>query len=241
MADYLLYSEPHSTSDLLRRWPRAQGKEKAALRALISRMVHIFEDDAISSRMIEATKLSSAVDPDGYHVLLRNFANEVIKGRADKTVIDPKVLRCFACIIRQASDASHVGPVAVLAPVLRSLTARLDDAKENSQPETQHQLVYTLSVILDAMGDIGISGISRENIHEPLRQSLKELQDTKEPRLAQSASYAYQALLGISNDESTAAAVWRHASDIIIPLAKIAGAVPNFDPSRFVDVTPQVM
>ncbi|KAJ6024149.1 hypothetical protein N7540_004946 [Penicillium herquei] len=241
MSEYLLYSEPRSTSNLLQRWPSAQGKEKAALRALISCMVDIFQDNAMSSLMIEAAKLSSVVEPNDYPVLLRTFANELIKGRTDKTVIDSKVLRCFAFIIRQASDASHVGLVAVLVPVLRSLTARLDDAKENSQPETQHQLVCTLAVILDAMGDIGINDLSRENIHEPLRQSLKVLQDNKEPRLAQSASYAYQALVGISNDESTAAAVWRNASDIIIPLAKIAGAIPSFDPSKFVDATPQVM
>ncbi|KAJ5638532.1 hypothetical protein N7528_000922 [Penicillium herquei] len=189
--------------------------------------------------MVEAAKLSSAVETKDYDVLLRTFANELIKGGTDKTVIDPKVLRCFAYIIRQG--ASHVGLVAVLVPVLRSLTDRLDNAKENSQSETQYQLVYTLSVILDAMGDIGISGLSRENVHEPLRKLLKGLQDNKEPRLTQSASYAYQALLGISNDESTAAAVWRYASDIIIPLGKIAGAVPSFDPSKFVDATPQMM
>ncbi|KAJ5712585.1 hypothetical protein N7493_009053 [Penicillium malachiteum] len=200
MAD-LLYSEPHLTSDLLRRWPSAQGREKAAFRALISCMVHIFQDGPLPSRMIEAAKLSSAVDMKDYDVLLRTFTNELIK---------------------EASGASHVGLVAFLVPVLRSLTDRLDNAKENSQSETQYHLVYTLSVILDAMGDIGINDLSRENVHEPLRQSLK-------------------ALLGISNDESTAAAVWRYASDIIIPLGKIAGAVPNFDPSKFIDATPQVM
>ncbi|KAJ6082161.1 hypothetical protein N7499_007035 [Penicillium canescens] len=45
--------------------------------------------------MTEAAMLSSIAHDDEYDVLLRNFANKIINGTADKKVVDPNMLRFF--------------------------------------------------------------------------------------------------------------------------------------------------
>ncbi|KAJ5496704.1 hypothetical protein N7463_008691 [Penicillium fimorum] len=70
---------------------------------------------------------------------------------------------------------------------------------------------------------------------------LKELRKSPEPRLAQAASYAYQALRCVPDDESPYQALLRHSHTVIQATALIAGAVPTMDPMRIINATPDLL
>jgi hypothetical protein len=119
-----------------------------------------------------------------------------------------------------------------LGPLLDSLRTRLANAVKQNEVETQYQLVCTLSIVLDVMADKETTGLSRQELHEPLLNQLDELSKTKELRLAQAAGYAYQALLSIPNDEGPYKALWRHACTVAEGALKLASAVSAMDPSK---------
>ncbi|KAF9991382.1 hypothetical protein BGZ80_009164, partial [Entomortierella chlamydospora] len=52
------------------------------------------------------------------------------------------------------------------------------------------------------MVDSQVKGLSREQLHEPLSDYLKELQKDSDPYLVYQAVYAYQALQYIPDDET---------------------------------------
>lgn len=61
------------------------------------------------------------------------------------------------------------------------------------------------------------------------------------PRLSHAASYAYEALRYVPDDEGPYQALLRHTSTLIQTTVKIAGAIPTMDPMRIVDAAPDVM
>lgn len=91
------------------------------------------------------------------------------------------------------------------------------------------------------MVDIKLSGLNREIIHEPLLQQLRSLKYNSEPCLSHVASYAYEALHSVLDNEGLYQAPLRHTSTLIQATAKIAGAIPTMDPMRIVDAAPDVM
>ena len=85
------------------------------------------------------------------------------------------------------------------------------------------------------MNEVKTIGLDREQLHEPLLEKLSTLSKHKELHLSQAASYAYQALLGIPNNEGPWAALWRNAYNVTDAAAKVAGAVFTMDPSKLLD------
>lgn len=144
--------------------------------------------------------LSSVVTDNQYRHLVTSFANTIIRGTTDGTILDPELLTCFAFVLRYApctlSAESHM-----LGSVLKSLHMRLEKSKQQSEPEVQYQVTSILSIVLDAMVDVTVSGIDRETLHEPLSQQLEGMTKHQNPRLAQAANYAYQALRGVPYNE----------------------------------------
>jgi len=122
-----------------------------------------------------------------------------------------------------------------LGPLLNRLQKRLDEAVEQSEVETQYQLVCTLSIVLDVMADKKTTGISRLKLHDPLLKQLNHLSENQELRLARAAGYAYQALLSIPNDEGPYKALWRHARTVADGALKLASAVSAMDPSKILE------
>lgn len=210
-------------------------KELDALRAWSKKMIQVFEKDPSSEFVQEAVELSSATKGKDYEELLRAFGNAIIKGTADGNILDSTLLNGFAHVIRKAQDNISASS-ASLGSVLRSLERRLKAAKDQAELETQYRLICTLSGVLDAMVDIGVSGLSQEELHGPLLNRLGgDLSKHEELRLAQAASYAYQALLGVPSDESPYRAVLINALKVGNGILKVAGAVWALDPGRLPD------
>jgi hypothetical protein len=127
-----------------------------------------------------------------------------------------------------------------IGPLLKRLQKRLDEAVEQSEVETQYQLVCTLSIVLEAMADKRTAGISRLKLHDPLLKQFDHLSKSQELRLAQAGRYAYQALLSVPNDEGPYKALWRHAYTVAKGAAKLAGAVSAMDPSKILEGAEQL-
>lgn len=102
-------------------------------------------------------------------------------------------------------------------------------------------MTSTLSIVLDAMVDVRVSGIDRETLHEPLSQQLEGMTKHQNPRLAQAASYAYQALRGVPDNEGPFETFQRQSWNVIQILAKTAGAVSSMDPTKALDATSNAM
>lgn len=235
----LLLRRPTATEDLVERLTtlNRDPKEVEALQALTGRMIRIFQDKPRSSYAREIAALSTVVSPEGYEDLFMAFSSSITQGTADGSTLDSQLLLHLTRILRSAKP--HLGPsghISVpLGPTLRSLQQRLALAVEEAEPASQYQLIVSLSSVLDVMLDVNTTGLSRESLCEPLLNQLRELSNADELRLAQAAGYAYQALLGIPNDEGPYQALWRHASTVAVAGASVAGALSTLDPAMLID------
>ncbi|KPM36932.1 hypothetical protein AK830_g9636 [Neonectria ditissima] len=232
MAEFRHPSRPTRTDDLVRRLGSRDidPKERNALEALSKEMILVFQDERHLSYVSEAAALATVVTASNYRDLAQAFNNTIIKGTADGNILDTQVLSGFTFVLRCAEDAKR--DEMQLGPVLESLQKRLDGAMKQAESKTQYKLICTLSSVLDAMVDIGTAGLGREDLHEPLLKQLATLSKSQELRLAQSAGYAYQALLGIPNDEGPYGALLRHTSNIARSTGNLATAVSAMDPAK---------
>ncbi|KAL1880473.1 hypothetical protein Plec18167_003877 [Paecilomyces lecythidis] len=235
-------SRPTRTDDLVGRLlsPTTGSKERKALEVWSKSMVRIFQDDPKNSYIFEAAHLSCCPPEKEYPGLLAAFSNVIIQGTKDGNILEPALLASFAHVLRRAPNTLSA-ETAKLGSVLHCLQTRLENAVKRAETETQYQLVYMLSVVLDAMVDIRVSGLSREGLHEPLLKQLESLKNHREPRLAQAARYAYQALLGVPDDESPYEALWRYSCAVIEATANISSAVLTMDMTKFISATPALM
>ncbi|KAF4624600.1 hypothetical protein G7Y89_g13570 [Cudoniella acicularis] len=228
-------TRPKQTEDLVQRLKSRETnlKEVDALQALSEEMIKEFTDHPKPSYVPEAAALASVVTAKHYQDLLRAFENAVIKGNADGNVLDPQLLIKFAFVLR-CSERNR-DPEIKLGVVLKSLYKRISDAEDEAERQTTYELLCALSFVLDAMNDVKTNGLKRETLHEPLLTQLATLRESNEPRLAQAASYAYQALLGIPDNEGPYKKLWRHFSVAAVGAAKVASAIWTADPTKLID------
>lgn len=214
-------------------------KECDALQALAAKMVEIFMKEKYHDRVHEVTALAPILDRDSYQTLLWAFVDALATGTADGRLLQPQLCNAFVRVLRSADrpdeniDVTRVDMR--LGLVLESLKKRLDAAGHQAESGTQYQLVNTLASVLDAMNDTKKHGIDRESLHGPLLEELEKLSKVDEVRLAQAASYAFQALRSIPDNEGPTKALLRNTIKIVGATSKVAGAVSTADPSKLFD------
>ena len=228
-------SRPTTVDDLVERLRShdISQAERDALKALSKAMISVFQDKHFLSFVPEAAALSAVARSKDYEDLLQAFENAVINGTMDRTVLDPEILLGFGRVLGFAKD--NAGANIPLGSVLRSLQKRLESAVEEAEGERQYQLIYAISSVLDVMNEVKTTGLDREQLHGPLLKKLSTLSKHEEIHLSQAASYAYQALLGIPDNEGPWAALWRNAYNVTDAGAKVAGAVFTMDPSKLLE------
>ena len=228
-------SRPTTVDDLVQRL-RSDDIDQAeieALKELSKAMISIFQDKPFLSFVPEAAALSAVVRSKDYEDLLRAFENAVTRGTMDRTVLDPEVLLGLGRVLGCAKD--NTGADIPLGSVLSSLQQRLESAVKEAESKAQYQLIRAVSAVLDVMNEVKTTGLDREQLHEPLLKKLSTLSKHEELHLSQAASYAYQALLGIPDNEGPWAALWRNAYNVTNAGAKVAGAVFTTDPSKLLE------
>ncbi|KAI9045157.1 uncharacterized protein KD926_009571 [Aspergillus affinis] len=179
------------TIDLVRYLQDEQVGEQEidALNALKSKMVLLFKDRPRSLYWNEAMLLSEVVNHEEFKDLVYGLTVAI---RDDKP-IDQGLLRYFAgCLRRRQRDISRhdLG----FETLLDGLSERLNRMNEKTELKNSYLLTQAIGTFLDAMVDVKVVGIDRVAVHESLTKKLRALKSHKEPRIAQVAEYALQAL-----------------------------------------------
>lgn len=236
--EFATMSRPTTTDDLVRRLGDSgtDAKERIALQALATTMIQLFHEETPLALAPEAAALATVVTHDGYKMLLWVFVDAVTKGTADGRILHPRLCKDFVHVLRSSSTRNNddaAKPLDMrLGQVMESIRTRLVLSVQQAEPDTQYQLVSTLASVLNAMNDVKTKSISRESLHKPLLDKLEKLSKDKEIRLAQAASYAYEALRCIPDSEGPYKILLQNMVKVVGAASKIAGAVTTIDPSK---------
>ncbi|KAG0343928.1 hypothetical protein BG005_002117, partial [Podila minutissima] len=125
-----------------------------------------------------------------------------------------------------------------LIKILAILRARLQDTHQQSTEHPYH-LTLAVSRVLDVMAKHEVKDVDRVEQHEPLAAVLSSLRESSDPFLMYQASYAFQALQYIPDDETVLQAVMRHSGVVAEGLINISGVV-NLNLSGFLEGLGQV-
>ncbi|KAF9954608.1 hypothetical protein BGZ72_004452 [Mortierella alpina] len=98
-----------------------------------------------------------------------------------------------------------------LVKILSILRRQLQNTHQQSTEHAYH-LTLAVSRLLDVMAEHKVYYVSREEEHEPLSEVLTGLRSSPDPHLVYQASYAFQALQYIPNDETALHAVLRRGT-----------------------------
>ncbi|KAF9991687.1 hypothetical protein BGZ80_008960, partial [Entomortierella chlamydospora] len=121
-----------------------------------------------------------------------------------------------------------------LVKILELLNARLKNTHKQSTRHT-YQLALTISQVLDSMVDSQVKGLSREQLHEPLSDYLRGLQQNSDPYLIYHAAYAYQALQYILDDETILRSMIRRTGKVVQGISGVVSAVKTLDLIGFIE------
>ncbi|KAG0319092.1 hypothetical protein BGZ97_002788, partial [Linnemannia gamsii] len=210
--------------------------QKKPLTDLAAKIVDLFAGRATKTLLIvqEITPLARIPDPEIYQSLL-NQALKTLK----EPLLNANVMQGLAVMIRYCPEKLvEEGTLSSsdLMDGLKVLLERLQSAYQYDKDTTRLQtLLQTLTQLLEAMALIGVTGISRKHMQEPLKKILGGLSKHSHLTIQFQARYARQALAHIPNDESTSQAVARRTVDVAKGILTLANAVKTLDPVKLLD------
>ncbi|KAF9355658.1 hypothetical protein BGX26_006283 [Mortierella sp. AD094] len=204
--------------------------EQWRLRTLAREVVRVFVRDELKTPEIvaEVVGLAAVLQQDEFRQLLQVFADEI----EQSILLEVHLLDGLAHVMRNHPQGNFDADD--LIKILSLLGGRL---KGTHQQSTQHtyRLATTVSRVLDSMVDSQVEGVDRQQLHEPLSDYLKELQQSSDPCLVFQAAYAYQALQYIPDDESILKSMMRRTGRVIQGISGVVSAVKALDLNRFIE------
>lgn len=218
--------------------PRVDAREKGALDSLLRDMVTEFRDHPKPSDYMEASQLSEITEKEQYEDLIKAFINEVIVSAGNARVVDRDLLPAFDRALRQHRNRSSEH---FLTFPLDELRSGLRSAIKKADLQSQYYFLHVLCTVLDVAVDIRLEGIDRDTIHHWLFQTLHDLKDHDDSRIAQAAAYAYEALRSVPDNEGLMDVFLRTSSAGISATAKLAGSVASMDPTKALDAVPNIL
>ncbi|PNP53103.1 hypothetical protein THARTR1_06313 [Trichoderma harzianum] len=223
-----------SKQDAAERQPTARSaRELQALQALQQSMINEFIQSPSESHAIEITLLAPFVDEDDYVRVFDRFHNVIASAAVDGKMVDVELLRAFEVFLH-CRQAGLAGKRLNLGSAMLSIQKALDSAVDAAHGQTKYNSIRALSAVLDAMNEVKVEGIVDLKVQNLLKR-LEKLRDHKELRLAEVASYSYQALLAIPTDVSPWNKIGASTFKTILGGAKVAGSVWSLDPSKLVE------
>ncbi|KAG0008071.1 hypothetical protein BGZ80_003887, partial [Entomortierella chlamydospora] len=204
--------------------------EQRRLQSIAVDVIRAFVRDELktSGAVFEAVSLAPVLQHDEFQKLLRVFVDGIDKS----SLLETHLLEGLAYLMKNAPPCDVDSDD--LVKILEILSTRLEKTHQQS---TQHiyQLALTISSVLDSMVDSQVEGIECEQLHEPLSQYLKNLQQSSDPRLVYQAAYAYQALRHIPDDETILQTMLRRTGKIVKGISGVVSAVKAIDLDKFID------
>ncbi|KKP00815.1 peptidase C14 [Trichoderma harzianum] len=223
-----------SKQDAAERQPTARStKELQALQALQQSMINEFIQSPSEAHAIEITSLAPFLDEDDYVRVFDKFHNVIASAAVDGKIVDVELLRAFEAFLH-CHQAGLAGKRLNLGSAMLSIQKALDSAVDAAHGQTKYNSIRALSAALDAMNEVKVEGIIDLKVQNLLKR-LEKLRDHKELRLAEVASYSYQALLAIPTDVSPWKKIGASTFKTILGGAKVAGSVWSLDPSKLVE------
>lgn len=151
--------------------PSLSISERDALRSWCNDIVPFLTPQEIPKYAWESARLSEILPNNASTKLLRHVVNtinaETQEGTAFDTYGDTGLLRSFVHIIRQRGNPTSDNHK-ILEPFFPNMKHRLASAIDQSILEEQYEVTCTLCIVVDAMADVSMSGISHENLYSPL-------------------------------------------------------------------------
>ncbi|KAF9347530.1 hypothetical protein BGX34_003075, partial [Mortierella sp. NVP85] len=236
LADCLgLLGDSHSNEVLApeaRMWLEATKKdtdEHERLKTMATEVVRVFKSDALKDEKVvaEVVYLAPVLSKDDFKKLLQTFYS----GIDHSELLDVHLLEGMAQLIQGARPGNLDADD--LVKILDLLNTRLQGTHQGSSHHMQ--LTLAVSHVLDAMADTHVKDLNRETLHEPLSTCLRELRKNSDPYLAYQATYAYQALLCVPDDETLWQEALRRTGKVIQGVVGLVGAVRNVDPDNFIE------
>ncbi|KAG0055198.1 hypothetical protein BGZ83_009375 [Gryganskiella cystojenkinii] len=217
-----------------RKWLRATAQnsdEKTRLETLATDVVRAFTKDEIKDdkAIAEVLCLAPVLNSSDFRFLLDLLVNSLKENT--HTLLDFGALRGVAQMLRSATP-DHQLSSQDLIDILVPISKKLQDTHEGS-PKQIFELTVAVSSVLDAMADARVTGLKRVVLHEPLLAFLGSLRKNDDPHLEFYASYAFQALLCIPNDESSWQATVRRTTAIVKGVSGLVSAVKSLDLTAF--------
>ncbi|KAF9926077.1 hypothetical protein BGZ67_008278 [Mortierella alpina] len=203
--------------------------EKARLETLATDLIRAFTRDEIKDKKVvsEILCLVPVLGEDDYRFLLSQFTKTI----DDSPILDLGALRGLAQLVKSAS-VGHLHPQNLVVVILGLVSSRLWETHKQS-PNHIFELTVTVSSVLNAMTDIKVTGLKRVDLHEPLLAFLGDLQSSNDPHLKYYASYAFQALLCVPDNESPWQATVRRTTNIVKGISGLVSAVKGLDLNEF--------
>ncbi|KAG0010930.1 hypothetical protein BGZ80_001071, partial [Entomortierella chlamydospora] len=218
-----------SESDWLKAIESDQDEQRR-LRSMAVDIIRAFIRDELKTPDVvsEAVSLAAVLEQDEFQKLLRVF----VDGIDQSLLLEVHLLEGLAYLMKNSLPESF--DVDDLVKILELLSIRLKGVHQQSTQHT-YQLALTVSRVLDSMVDSQVKGIKRKQLHEPLSQYLKNLQQSSDPRLVYQAAYAYQALQYIPDGQTILQTMLRRTGKVVIGISGVVSAVKALDLERFID------
>lgn len=212
-----------SMTDAQRKWLEKAVKEdieQQHIHELASTVLEEFINNNIkdSTTIAEILLIAPTLDEEHYRKLLNGF----IKAFEEASLQDTFLLQGLVQLVQSASDGFlHQDD---LVRVLAILRQQLKDTHIQSSEHPFH-LTVAVSRVLDVMAERKVEDLDRVTEREPLLEILKVVRESDDPFLLYQASYAFQALQYVSDEETALQAVLRHTGTVAEGVIKVSGAV----------------
>ncbi|KAF9932171.1 hypothetical protein BGZ67_004868, partial [Mortierella alpina] len=225
-------SQDTPIDDVSREWVQAIEQspvEQSHVHWLLERMVEEFAKDVVkgSAAVTEVVLLGPVLDYEHYRKLLNCFISEFEKA----TILDVDLLDGLVQLVQCASEGYLVADD--LIKILSILRTRLQQTDQQSTKHSYH-LTLAVSRLLDVMAKHEVKDLDRVEQHEPLGEVLSSLRGSSDPFLMYQASYAFQALQCVPDNETVLRAVMRYSGAVAESLVSISGVL-NLDLSGFLE------
>ncbi|CAI7644313.1 unnamed protein product [Penicillium bialowiezense] len=241
MASDLLHARrPERPVDLIKSLEKPPGEETKALLVIKSNMVSHFKNQPSPMYCKEAMLLSSVADCHEFNALIAGFASAITTGTADEKPLDRDVLHYFAGCLRWGQHAIPPSEQ-IFGAFLNALSKYLTSSNNESRLRDSYLLTRAIGAVLDAMVDCEVEGLDRVQLHGPLQEKLRGLEDHDEPRMAQAARYALQALHRVPDNEGPWEEAFRYGGLTINIVAQLSGAVAKLDLGQLIDAGPDLL
>lgn len=192
--------------------------EQDRLLRVVRGIIRTFANDATndSDDIAEVVILGPILDRDYYRELLISV---VRKFEESSSMLKEPLLQAMVQLIQCAKQGYLEADE--LINILSVLRRRLEVTHSQST-KYLYQLALAVSSVLDVMAENKVNDLDRIQEHEPLKYVLSGLQGTSDPYLLYQASYAFQALQFVPDNETTAQSLGRHTLGVLESVAKLS-------------------